>query len=109
MDMTDWLEYFTEGLASQLAEVKMKGEQAIKKEVLSDRTKDFDLNQRQKRALAFLIEHDRINNSKYQKLCETTRKTAARDLTELMSLGLLERHGQRKGTYYTLKFHKDQR
>jgi len=37
MDMTTWLEYFTEGLSSQLAEVKTKGEKAIKRDVLHDK------------------------------------------------------------------------
>lgn len=103
MDMTEWLEYFADGLTSQLSEVKIKGERAIKKEVLSERTKDFSLNQRQKKALAYLVEHHRIDNSGYQKVGKTTRKTSSRDLTELVQLGLLERHGKRKGTYYTLK------
>ena len=34
MHMTGWLEYFTEGLKNQLAEVKLKGEKAIMGEVL---------------------------------------------------------------------------
>ena len=37
MDMTTWLEYFTEGLSSQLAEMKTKGEKAIKWDALFDR------------------------------------------------------------------------
>ena len=103
MDLTGWLEYFTEGLTSQLTEVKIKGEQTIKKEVLSEKIKDFSLNPRQKKALAFLIEHDRIDNSTYQKICNTIKRTATRDLTDLVNLGLLERHGEKKGIFYTLK------
>src|SRR3970282_2005722 len=34
MDMTPWIEYFVEGLKSQMLEVKTKGEVAIKKEVI---------------------------------------------------------------------------
>ena len=30
MDMTGWLEYYVGGLATQMEEVKTKGEQAIK-------------------------------------------------------------------------------
>jgi hypothetical protein len=39
MDMTTWLEYFTEGLSSQLAEMKTKGEKAIKRDVLIEKAK----------------------------------------------------------------------
>jgi len=106
MDMTGWLEYFTEGLTNQLTEMKMRGEQAIKKEVLSKKLIDFSLNPRQKKALEFLIEHEHIDNSEYQRVCKTLKRTATRDLTELVKLGFLERHGEKKGVYYTLKLFK---
>ena len=34
MDLTAWLEYFVEGLATQLAEVRRRGEGAIRRDVL---------------------------------------------------------------------------
>src|SRR5260370_25873215 len=34
MDLTGWLEYFTEGLATQLNEVQTRGERAIRRDVL---------------------------------------------------------------------------
>jgi len=103
LDMTEWLEYFVEGLKDQLTEVKTKGEKSIKRDVLFDRIRSYDLNERQKKALEFLIDHQRIDNSTYQELCDAIRKTATRDLTDLVEKGFLERHGERKGTYYTLK------
>ena len=103
MDMTTWLEYFTEGLKSQLVEVKIKGERTIKRDVLHEKIRDSNLNPRQKKALDFLIEHKQMDNSTYQEICDTTKRTATRDLTDLVDLGLLERHGEKKGTYYTLK------
>lgn len=103
MDMTVWLEYFTEGLRNQLMEVKTKGEKAIKKEIVDVKIKDFNLNPRQQKALDYLLENQSINNSLYQKICKTIKRTATRDLTDLVELGLLEKHGEKKGTYYTLK------
>jgi Fic family protein len=35
MDMTGWLEYFLEGLTTQLAEVRQRREQAIRRDVLT--------------------------------------------------------------------------
>lgn len=108
MDMTGWLEYFTEGLESQLMEVKTKGEKTIKKEVLSDQIGQFNLSPRQETALEFLLEHQHIDNSTYQRVCSTTKRTATRDLAHLVDLGLIERHGEKKGTYYTLKLFEEQ-
>ncbi len=106
MDMTVWLEYFTEGLRNQLMEVKTKGEKAIKKEIVDVKIKDFNLNPRQQKALDYLLENQSINNSLYQNICKTIKRTATRDLTDLVELGLLEKHGEKKGTYYTLKLFK---
>ncbi|MGB3458407.1 MAG: Fic family protein [Halobacteriota archaeon] len=102
-DMTGWLEYFTDGLRSQLVEVKTKGVKAIKMDVLHENIKDFNLNPRQRKALEFLIVHKQIDNSIYQKICNTTKRTATRDLTDLVNLGLFVRHGEKKGTYYTIR------
>jgi Fic family protein len=103
MNFTGWLEYFTEGLRSQLGEVKIKGEKAIKRDVLHEKQKEFKFNPRQQTALDYLIEHNRIDNATYRELCSAIKRTATRDLTELVNLGLIERHGEKKGTYYTLK------
>ncbi len=48
MDMTGWLEYFVEGLTAQLAEVRERGEQAIRRDVL---VKEHRLSDRQAKAL----------------------------------------------------------
>ena len=109
MDMTEWLEYFTEGLRNQLIEVRAKREKAIKREVLFEKIEDFDLNERQKKALEFLVDHQRIDNSIYQEICNAIKRTATRDLTDLVNAGLLEKHGEKKGTYYTLKLFEGQK
>lgn len=43
-----------------------------------------------------------ITNSNYQKLCEVSERTALRDLDELSAKGILEKKGEKKGTYYEL-------
>lgn len=44
MDMTGWIEFFTRGLATQLVEVKDRGELAIRQDVLARR---YQLSERQ--------------------------------------------------------------
>jgi hypothetical protein len=86
MDLTTWLEYFTEGLKSQLVEVKIKGERTIKRDVLHEKIRDSNLNPRQKKALDFLIEHKQMDNSTYQEICDTTKRTATRDKGQLRDM-----------------------
>ncbi len=89
MDMTGWIEFFTKGLATQLAEVKQRGERAIRQETLARRR---GLTERQARALGHVLEHGRLTIAEYQKLYpEMSRRTLQRDLRALVEKGLLRR------------------
>jgi hypothetical protein len=48
MDLTGWLEFFVEGLATQLTEVKQRGERAIHRDIL---VQEHKLSERQAIAL----------------------------------------------------------
>ena len=92
-DMTGWIEFFTKGLATQLAEVKQRGERAIRQETLVRRR---GLTDRQARALGHVLEHGRLTIAEYQMLYpELSRRTLQRDLRALVDKGLLRR---REGT-----------
>ncbi|MBI5039394.1 MAG: hypothetical protein HZC13_06520, partial [Nitrospirae bacterium] len=54
MDMTGWLEYFVEGLTTQIAEVRERGEQAIRRDLL---VQEHRLSDRQAKALGLILEH----------------------------------------------------
>ncbi len=69
------------------------------------------LNPRQLKAMEKLLTimiqdtfKGKLTNVKYRKLVgNVTDKTAQRDLNELVAFGLLEKHGERKGTHYICK------
>ncbi len=62
------------------------------------------LNQRQQKALEYLIEHGRITNREYQELCpDVSPETIRRDLADLVRRNLLLKIGEKRGTYYILK------
>jgi Fic family protein len=87
MDMTRWLEYFVEGLATQLAEVRRRGEQAIRRDVL---VKEHRLNERQAKAVAHLLEHGRLTIKEFEAMCpEVNRRTLQRDLKKLLEKEIL--------------------
>ena len=92
-DMTGWIEFFTKGLATQLAEVKQRGERAIRQETLA---RQSGLTDRQARALGHVLEHGRLTIAEYQTLFpEMSRRTLQRDLRALVEKGQLRR---REGT-----------
>jgi ATP-dependent DNA helicase RecG len=65
------------------------------------------LNDRQIKAVLYVKENGKITNQEYQVICETSNRTATRDLTELVSLKIFQQIGTTgKGTKYVLRRHK---
>ena len=100
MDLTGWIEFFTVGLATQLAEVKQRGELAIRREILAFR---HGLTHRQALALGYVLEHGRLTIAELQELLpDTSRRTLQRDLRELKEKGLILRRESTNRLEYVL-------
>ena len=69
-----------------------------------DYFKKQDLPTRQVNALLYIKEHGSINNAEYQRLENISKRTASRDLQELMNKEFIERKGTTgKGTSYIFR------
>jgi Fic family protein len=91
MDMTGWLDYYVEGLATQLTEVEERGEQAIRRDVL---VKEHGLSERQALALGRILQRGSLDIQAYARLCPGVhRRTLQRDLKYMVKKGLLVAEG----------------
>lgn len=91
MDMSGWLEFFVEGLATQLGEVRRRGERAIQRDVL---VRAHGLSERQAKALGHVMEQGSLSIQDYEALCpEANRRTLQRDLRSLVEKQLLADRG----------------
>ena len=91
MDMTGWIGYFATGLATQLGEVKRRGEVTIRRDTLAQR---LGLTARQALALGHAMENGSLSIAGFQELCpDISRRTLQRDLKTLLEKGLLLRQG----------------
>ena len=87
MDMTGWLDYFITGLQTQMVEIKERGEQVIRRDVLVQK---HSLNERQAKALDLLMKKGAIHISEVEEICSgVTRRTLQRDLNNLIELHLV--------------------
>ena len=101
MDMTGWLEFFVEGLTTQLAEVRERGELAIRRDVL---IKEHGLSERQAKALGHILEHDSLTIQDFKRLCpEVNRRSLQRDLKAMVDVGLLVSEGATNKRVYRMK------
>jgi len=65
------------------------------------------VSDRQKQAILFVRTNGRIANRDLQQLTGVVRKTAARDLDDLVSKGILARRGSGRGVHYVLIWKRD--
>lgn len=101
MDLTGWLEYFVEGLTTQMREVRQRGERAIRRDILA---KEYQLNERQGLALEHMMEQGQLAIQEYEKLCpQVNRRTLQRDLQKMIDAGLLTSQGATNQRIYQLR------
>lgn len=100
LDMTVWLEYFTYGLSTQIQELRVAGEQVIKIDLIKNK---YNLNERQNKALSYLIEHESFTIKEYENICpEVNRRTLQREVKQMIEFGFIEGTGATNQLIYKL-------
>ncbi len=84
MDLTAWLEYFTEGLATQMREVQGRGEQVIHRDVVLSQARKAGVKARSVAILAYLLEHGKATVAELEAALRENRRTLQRDLKLLV-------------------------
>jgi len=101
MDLTGWLDYFVTGLETQMIEVKERGEQVIRRDVLSQK---HGLNERQSKAIGYLIQHGNLTIQDFEKFCpNVNRRSLQRDLKGILEKGLVITEGATNQLVYILR------
>ena len=100
MDLTGWLEFFVGGLATQLDEVKARGERIIRTDITAHAHR---LNPRQALVFERLLEGGEIDMGDVELLCSGVhRRTLQRDLDGLVKRGLAKVTGAARSTRYSI-------
>jgi Fic family protein len=101
MDMTGWLDYFITGLETQMIEVKERGEQVIKRDVL---VQQHSLNERQAKALGYLLQNGKLSIQDFEDICpDVNRRSLQRDLKGLLNKELVDTEGATNQLVYILR------
>lgn len=96
VDFTEWLEYFCEGIIDELFRVG----KVLSKTRINPET---ELKLHHKKILKFIEKNSYIADRDYVKLTKRAKATRALDFGKLIKLGLIERKGKGKSSYYVLK------
>ncbi|MBN1864886.1 MAG: Fic family protein [Victivallales bacterium] len=101
MDMTGWLEFYTDGLSTQMQEVTDKGTRIIKRDLLVQK---HGLNERQAAALGRILDFDSLTVRELEeKFPNVNRRTLQRDMRGLVEIGLVSSEGATNKLYYRFK------
>lgn len=69
---------------------------------------EYNLNDRQKKAVVYLKTHGKISNTEYQQVANSIKKTATRDLNDLKKKGIISQVGSRgPGVHYVITKKRD--
>ncbi len=96
IDFTAWLEYFTDGIIDELLRVKKELEQ-------SDISPKKELKEYHKKIISYIKKHGYIRDRDYAKITLRAKPTRNLDFRKLISLGIIEKFGKGKATYYKMK------
>jgi len=101
-DLTEWLEYFVQGIAVEMVRVERRVEELGRLYRVEEATEQISLNPRQIRLLEYLRVGGTISNREYQELFLVSKRTASNDLGELAEYGMLVVGGAGRATRYRL-------
>ncbi|MDO8241151.1 MAG: Fic family protein [Candidatus Moranbacteria bacterium] len=95
IDFTSWLEYFTDGIIDELLRV----EKGLIQQTSSPEKELKDYHQK---IIEYITAHGYIADRDYSKLTDRAKPTRNQDFRKLIDLGIIEKMGKGKATYYKL-------
>lgn len=95
-DFTSWLEYFTDGIIDELLRV-------IKELEKENNSPEKDLKEYHRKIIAYIKKKGYIADRDYSGLTERAKPTRNLDFRKLIAMGMIEKVGKGKATYYRLK------
>ena len=103
LELTKWLEYFTEGVKISMLRVK---EKVLQLSIEGKKRKEkgqIALTEKQIKIIEFIQRNGRITSGDIQKMFNISRPAAYKIIKKLKELEIIEQKGAGKGIYYVVK------
>ena len=103
LDLTDWLEYFSDGVATSVKAVREKVI-GLSKDIkfLKDRGQ-IALTERQMKIVERMVEKGKISNREIREMFDISSQASHKEINKLVKLRVVKRKGKGRGIYYELK------
>ena len=103
IDITHWLEYFTDGVLISITKVKEKVLRLSLEKHRNEEKGQIPLSERQMKIVEHIISKGRITSGEIQKMFSISRQAAHKELLKMIELSLIEQKGAGKAVYYVIK------
>jgi len=102
LDLTGWLEYFTEGIAVSIKDVKNKVIGLCKDIKVLKEKGQVALTERQMKIVEWIVQNNRIAIGDVAKEFGVSRQMALKEMNKLVNLRVVRLRGKGRGAYYEL-------
>lgn len=102
LDVTKWLEYFTDGVAASIKTVKEKVlELSMDGKIIKERGV-IALNGRQMKIVEFILSEGKVTNRDVRKMFNLSNRAALDEISKLVELEVLKQEGSGRSIHYIL-------
>jgi Fic family protein len=103
LDLTNWLEYFTEGVNISTEAVKERIVRLSSKRLRRAKGKQIALTERQMRIIEFINQNGKITNRDVREMFKLSDEGALKEIKKLISLEIIRSEGKGRALQYILK------
>ena len=103
LDLTDWLEYFTDGVLLSIAKVKEKALHLSLEKHKKESKGQIALTEKQMKIMENIISNGQITSGEIQKMFNISRQAAHKEIIKLIEMNLIEQKGAGKAIHYVIK------
>ena len=103
LDLTDWLEYFTEGVNISTEAVKERIVRLSSKRLRKAKGKQIALTERQMRIIEFINQNGKITNRDVREMFKLSDEGALKEIKKMINLEIIKSEGKGRALHYILK------
>lgn len=103
LDLTNWLEYFTDGVFISMSKVKERVLRLSLEKHKKELKGQIALTERQMKILEHIQRNGRITSGEIQKMFKISRQAAHKEMKKLIGIDIIEAKGSGKAIYYIIK------
>ncbi|MBA7688099.1 hypothetical protein ES703_96575 [subsurface metagenome] len=103
LDLTNWLEYFTEGVNISTEAVKERILRLSSKRLRKEKGRQIALTERQMKIIEFINQNGQITNRDVREMFKLSDEGALKEIKKLINLEIIKSEGKGRALHYILK------